>query len=351
MKKIISILALFVIVFFCNQEALLFSQNSNTTYTIKPGDTLEISVYDEPDLNKTVKVSEDGKITYPFIGEITVVGFNVKEAATNIGELLEKEYLVNPQVSIFVREYSKFYLVGKVNREGGYELKGNLTLLDAIALAGGAKESADLSKIKVVRKENNVEREYILNLETQGRDFLINSSDRIIVGEYGKVSVLGEVNRPGNYYLTKDAALLDVVALAGGAKEDADVTKIKVERQEQKGINAYIINLDQQGKSFLLKNNDTVFVTAYKQFSVLGQVKKPGSYDFKRGITVTDAIARAGGFTETANQNAVRVIREEIKGKRQTFNVPVGYLLKSGDKSKDILLGEGDVVMVDEGFF
>jgi len=224
-------------------------------------------------------------------------------------------------------------------------------LLDAIALAGGAKESADLSKIKVVRKENGIEREYVLNLETQGRDFLINSSDRIIVGEYGKVSVLGGVRRPGSYYLTKEAVMLDIIALAGGANESADINKIKVERQEQKGISTYLVDLDKQGKSFLLKNNDTILVATYKQISALGQVKRPGNYDFRRGMTVTDAIALAGGFTDLANQNAVRVIREEMKGQRQTFNVPVGYLLKSGDKSKDIPLNAGDVVMVDEGFF
>jgi polysaccharide export outer membrane protein len=241
-------------------------------YRIKPGDTLEISVYGEPDLTKTTKVSEDGKIIYPFIGEIKVENLTISEAANEIETLLKKDYFINPQVAIFVKEYSKFFIVGAVKQEGRYELKGNLTILDAIALSGGAKEGANLSNIKVIRSIGKEESQYKVNFYTQGKDFLLQPLDRIIVDEFGDISVFG-------------------------------------------------------------------------------QVLRPGSYKYKRGLSTLDAIAMAGGFTDVANQNAVRVIRTNKAGQKQTFNVPVAQILKSGDKSKDLELKEGDIVSVGESFF
>ncbi|MCK9572799.1 MAG: polysaccharide export protein [Candidatus Omnitrophica bacterium] len=252
-------------------QAIAFGED-NSSYRIKAGDTLEISVYGEPDLVKTVKVTEEGKIIYPFIGEMNVINMTLKEAVDAIEAFLRKDYFVNPQVNIFVKEYSKFFIVGAVKEEGRFELKGNLTLLDAIALAGGANPNANLSNIKVVRNLGKEEKQYNVDLYTKGKDFMLESLDRIIVEKYGAISVLGEVRRPGNYAFTK-------------------------------------------------------------------------------GLTAVDAIASAGGFSDIANQNAVKVIRETKEGKKEIFNVPVAHILKSGDKSKDVMLKEGDIVSIPESFF
>ena len=248
------------------------SGEDDSLYRIKAGDTLEVSVYGEPDLIKTIKVTEEGKIIYPFVGEINVANMTLKEAVDTIEGILKKDYFVNPQVNIFVKEYSKFFIVGAVKEEGRFELKGNLTLLDAIALAGGAESDANLSNIKVIRKVGKEEKQYSVDLYTKGKDFMLESLDRIIVERYGAISVLGEVRRPGNYAFTK-------------------------------------------------------------------------------GLTAVDAIASAGGFSDIANQNAVKVIRETKEGKKEIFNVPVAHILKSGDKSKDVMLKEGDIVSIPESFF
>ncbi|MDP2922581.1 MAG: SLBB domain-containing protein [Candidatus Omnitrophota bacterium] len=334
-----------------SQEEAILSEENILSYQIKPGDTLEISVYGEPDLNKTVKVSEEGKINYPFIGEVKIAGFTIKDASTKIEELFMEGYFVKPQVSVFVREYANFFVVGAVNKEGGYELKGNLALLDAIALAGGVKENADISKVKVIRKSNGTQKEYIIDLNAQGKDFFLAPLDRIIVEQFGKISVLGEVNRSDNYYLKKDATLFDAIAMAGGARTNANLSKIKVRRKEGEKTKEYILSLNEDSERFILKSGDTIFVKSYEKISVLGQVTRPGSYDFKPGVTAVDVIAMAGGFTEIANKNAVRVIRETKESKKKIFYVPAGDILKSGDKSKDVTLKEGDTVAVDESFF
>jgi polysaccharide export outer membrane protein len=351
MKKIfltIILASLFTITGYCAEVDT--PSDEMLSYKIKSGDTLEISVYEEPDLNKTVKVSEEGKIIYPFIGEVKIGNLTVKEASREIENRLKEGFLVNPQVSIFVKEHSKFFVVGAVKIEGRYELKGNVTLLDAIALAGGTEENANLSEIKVIRKTENEDKEYVLDLYTQGKDFLLEPLDRVLIEEYGRISVLGTVNTPGSYYLKKNTNVVDALAFANGAKETADLSKIKITRQEGEEKRDYIVNLETDGQGFLLRNKDIVFIEAYDKISVFGQVNKPGSYDFKPGLTVVDAIAIAGGFTAVASQNGVTLVREK-ESKRKIFNVPVGSILKSGDKSRDILLEEGDIITVAESVF
>lgn len=335
----------------CRQGEALSLNDTTLSYNIKPGDTLEISVYGEPDLNKIVNVSENGKITYPFIGEIEIAGLSIKEAANKMEALLRDGYLVNPQVSIFIKEYARFMIVGAVRNEGRYELKGNLALMDGIALAQGAKDNADLSRVKVVRKKGRGEQEYIVDLETQGKSFLLEPADKIIVEEYGKVSVLGAVTRSDNYHLKKNTSLFDILALAGGAKDNANLSKIAITRKQADGSKEYVVDLNKEGKDFILKSGDTVYVNPYEKISVLGSVQRPGSYDFRPGLTAVDAIASAGGFTEFANRNGVKVIRMTKGSRRKTFNVPVGDILNRGDKSRDLMLEEGDTVSVSESMF
>ncbi len=323
---------------------------TEASYRIGPNDKLNIAVYDEPELNRTVIVSENGTIVFPFMGEIKVIGFTPNEVAKKIGDILGTDYLVNPQVSVSVAEYAKFFILGAVKNEGSYEAKGNLTLIDALALAGGAKPEADLSQIKVIRQETEGAKEIILDIETEGKLFFIKPKDRIIVQQYGKFSVLGAVNQPGNFDFKTGFTLIDALALAGGAKAQADLSKIKLIRKESGEPKEIILDLDIEGKSFFLKPTDSIVIPEYGKISILGEVKNPGSYYFKKNLGVVELIAIAGGFTDLANKNGVQVVRGQGPGK-EVIKVPVANILKSGDKSKDVMLQENDTVIVPETLF
>jgi len=329
---------------------LSYAEAEDLSYRISPGDTLEITVYDEPDLNKVVRVSEEGKVLLFLVGEVKIEGLTAGRAASRIEKLFKKDYLVNPQVNVFIREYSKFFVLGEVNKEGAYELKGNFTLHDAIALSKGAKEAADLSKVRVIRKEGGIEKEFVVNLNREGRGFSLKPLDRIIVEESGKISVLGDVVKPGSYYLKQDMTLYDAIVLAGGAKENANLAKIRIERKgSNKGVGNEV-DLGIGAASYLLVKGDRIFVDSYKKIFILGQVYRPGSYDFEKDLAVIEAIALAGGFTENANKNDVQVIRVE-NGQKKSTKVPVKRILRSGDRTSDILLKEGDTVQVGESLF
>ncbi|MBU3910989.1 MAG: polysaccharide biosynthesis/export family protein [Candidatus Omnitrophica bacterium] len=130
-------------------------------YKVDAGDVLLIAVYEQPDLTTKTRVTSKGTITFPLLEEIQVKGFSVGEIERKITMLLKKDYLVNPQVNVFIEDYrsDKVFVMGFVNKPGEYELSKDraTTVLEAITMAGGFKEGAAPNGTKVLRIENGQE--------------------------------------------------------------------------------------------------------------------------------------------------------------------------------------------------
>lgn len=278
---VIALVLIFTINIICYCYAQKDTKDSEKEYVISPNIILEIKVYQEPDLSVTVRVSQDGTINYPLLGNIKAVGLSVRELEKNIIDLLTQDYLVDPQVSIFVKEYTKISVLGQVRISGAYELKAGLTVMDAIALAGGFTEKADAADVKLVRTKGDEKQTIDINANeiiekgNKEKNILLEPGDLIIVGELSEAS------------------------------------------------------------AFVL---------------VLGQVRSPGRYSFKKDMTVLQAIALAGGLTETAAANGTKIIRMQ-NGKKTTIQVPLGSILQGGAKTRDIVLQLDDIIVVPESFF
>ncbi len=243
------------------------SKDEEAAVRINPGDSLVIAVYGEPSLARgiTVRVSNQGIVKYPILGEIDLEGLTAEEAAKKI-ELELKDYMKEPQVSVFIAEHAKFALVGAVVHPKSYELEGPVTLSDAIAFAGGALRNAKLSEVKVIRKQEGGDKEYVLDVESEGADFQLKPFDIVIVDDYGMVSVLGQVKRPGKYYLQKGFSVVDVISLAGGFTDIANRNGVRVIREEEgkKKVSAVSVGsiLSRlKSKDIVLKDGDVIFVT------------------------------------------------------------------------------------------
>ena len=121
--------------------------------TISEGDLVRITVYDNSDLTTEARVNGEGKITFPFIGEVPVTDLPVSEAEKKIARLLEDGYIIKPHVSIFIIEYKKkVYVNGEVRSPGAYKITKGLTVLKAITLAGGFTAKASEGRMKIIRK-------------------------------------------------------------------------------------------------------------------------------------------------------------------------------------------------------
>lgn len=132
----------------------------DSSYLLQAGDRINVKIYPEDEYIKggEVEVSSEGSITLPLIGKIQVAGKNVQESERAISELLEVDYIVDPQVVIEVLKYQAgtYVVLGQVTKPGTYSFPpGSLkiTLLQAVSSAGGFSEVANIKKIKVMRKK------------------------------------------------------------------------------------------------------------------------------------------------------------------------------------------------------
>ncbi len=147
-------------------RAVPASGNSDD-HVIMPGDLIDVKVFQEPDLDSTLRVAQDGAVLFPLIDRITVGGLTPQAAATMIRNLLDKDYIVNPQVSLRVTEYARrsFTVLGEVQKPGSYDMpdRSSVSLLEAVGMAGGYTRVANASNVTVKRKIKNQETIFHLN--------------------------------------------------------------------------------------------------------------------------------------------------------------------------------------------
>jgi polysaccharide biosynthesis/export protein len=157
------------------------------SYVIGSGDALEIIVWKEPTLSGPVKVRPDGLITLPLINEVRAAGQTTAQLRKTLEERYKK-YVQAPNVTIRVTEItsSEVFLVGQVAKPGAYPSTGHDTVLQLITRAGGLTIFADRRNVKVVRRENDKVREYLVDYDAilKGdlkQDLVLRAGDRVIV--------------------------------------------------------------------------------------------------------------------------------------------------------------------------
>lgn len=162
------------------------------SYTLSPNDVVRIKVFQEEDLTTEMRLAKDGTGTFPLLGTINLGGKTVDEAAATVRDLLGKDYLVNPQVTITVTEYSKrrFTVLGQVQKPGSYDIPSeeSVTLLQAIAMAGGFTRLAVQSKVTITRTAVGAKKTFSVDVKSAANDpgtkpFEILPDDTIIISE------------------------------------------------------------------------------------------------------------------------------------------------------------------------
>lgn len=126
-------------------------------YRIGPQDLIEIQVFGIDNLKREVRVNSKGSISLPLIGTVVLGGLTGQEAEALIASMYEKDYLRDPQVSVFIKEFTsqRITVEGAVAKPGVYPIRGQTTLLQAIAIAGGQGQLPDLSQVMVYRRDGN----------------------------------------------------------------------------------------------------------------------------------------------------------------------------------------------------
>lgn len=251
-------------------------------YRVGPGDVLDVVVYGEDDLTRLVTVQHGGEVSFPLIGEIHVAGMTLREVRQEITDLLAKDYLVDPQVSVKVKEYLSQWvtLVGEIARPGKYYLTGPKTLLDLLTEAGGFTSQAS-----------------------------------------------GEI----------------VVTRLGGAFDDGSTVK-RVWLSRSMSADEQRVTL-----ALNLENNDLVTVPTQEAIYVTGEVNNPGSFPLKNRLTVLQAVSLAGGLSKFGSKGKVEILRKQGRGEPERIKVDLGAI--EDGKKPDVPLVPGDMVKVGKRIF
>ena len=285
-----------------------------SSYRIGKGDFLDIKVFGEEDFSLKSHVSKGGTISYPFLGELLLEGLTVMEIEKLIISGLQGNYLIEPKITVTVLEYRQLFVNGEIEKPGGYPFVPGMIVNKAISLAGGFTEKASRKEIFIIPDGDTNGEEFLANLNTY-----VGPGDILIVKEYQKLFVDGEVAKPGSYDFLHGLTVNQAITMAGGftAKSSRNEILIKAkDSQEQIAVNLQTDVLP----------GDIITVKEYQKFFVDGEVAKPGSYNFLHGLTVNQAITMAGGFTQKSSRDEIFIkakdSQEQIAVNLQTDVLP-----------------------------
>ena len=256
----------------------------------------------------------------------------------------------------------KFFVSGQVNRPGAYPVEENMTLLQAITVAGGFMESGSTGKVKLLRKED-VGSESVVSecdikavLNGMNKSVFVLPGDTIVVSA-DKFFVSGQVVRPGVYPAEENMTLLRAITLAGGFVESGSTAgKVKLLRPKSDGGEFEMLETDitavlsGTSHSVMVLPGDTIVVSSDK-FFVYGEVMRPGMYPLETRTTALTAISMAGGFTKFGSANRVKILR--VNGESGAYDAVMVNIndILAGNSKADVVLEPRDIVVVSEGVF
>lgn len=264
-----------LLLFFVTATLAWGAEKEDSTYVLRPNDTIRLSVYEEPDLSVQVRILKTGEASFPLIGSVDVGGLTVTAAATRIRELYAKDYLVDPKLTLTVDEYATEFIsvIGSVKIPGQIPMpvSGHLDLASAMATAGGVTEDADANSIQLVRASGGTSNFSMSAIEGGSGRIQLGPGDRIIVNQsayVGKtVSVLGQVGKPGPlaFPLNGRLDLVNAIAMAGGLTDLANPKKVTLNRKGTVTVVDFRA-ISQRGDRPLLLQPDDVVTVAERLF-------------------------------------------------------------------------------------
>ncbi|NJP12260.1 MAG: polysaccharide export protein [Leptolyngbyaceae cyanobacterium RU_5_1] len=387
-------------------------------YVLGGGDRIRVDVFGVPEYSGEYQVLVNGTVNLPLVGNIRVDGMTLKQASTTIAARyapLLKRSLVT--VNLLNARSLRVAVSGEVSRPGSYPLtlEGNKfpSVTRILQTAGGVTRAADLRKVQVRRPQRDGSEKLITlnlwNLLQTGnlrQDLLLRDGDSVFIPASAEVnlaespevaaaniasdltqpiriSVVGEVNRPGPRILAKESTdeksgsvqptVSQALQQAGGITQLADLRHVQIRRPTRSGaeqtIQVDLWNLLQTGdlkQDLILQQGDTILVptatalsaeeaikVASATFSpnsikvnIVGEVLKPGVIEIPPNTPLNQAILTVGGYNSRARTSPVELIRLNPNGtvSRQTVRT---NLSAAADQTTNPMLRNGDIIVVD----
>jgi len=327
-------------------------------YILGPGDELQVSVYGVQEYNESIPVSVEGKITIQYVGQIAVSGISIEAATQKIKAAISKVYsTVNSgqskvSVSLSRIRTIKITVVGG-KQPGNYSISSLATVYNALHLAGGPGKNGSYRNIELIRNNRvyrNVDIYNFLVKGDQSDNVSLKDNDVIRIPTYSqRVTINGEVKRPGVFEMKKGETFAQLLNFASGFNEFAYTASVNVTQKTSKEFKVRDI-LEKDFNNYLPQSGDVFQVTKIlnrfeNRIKIEGAVFRPNFYSFTEGMRISDLINQAEGLKEDAYSKRARIVRLKSDLSTEIINADLGAAL-SGDINADILLKREDIVTV-----
>lgn len=304
---------------------------------------------------RTIELIRNNKV----IATLDAYDFLLKGIQKENIKLTDQDVVRIPAANVLVK------LKGEVKRQGIFEMLPNENMNDLIGFAQGFTGKAYTSSINIERYTEK-EKEIIDIRKTEFEKYTPNNGDKITVGKVldrysNRIVIDGAVYRPGQYELTPSLTLSQLIAKADGIKEDAYKERgllYRINEDLSKQVIDFNLNNIETKKEadILLKKDDSIVIASAKDFyelytlTVDGEVRKPGVYEYYKGITLKGLIFQTGGFTDAASAQRIEIARR-IKGDI-TSSTAIAQVIEIATekdlsiKGDEVILQPWDVVIV-----
>ena len=328
-------------------------------YILGPGDSIRVQLFGNVNGIYEFEVTRDGILNLPELGPITVVGLPFSEFRTDLNRRVE-EMLIGTQVSVTMGQLRtiRIFVLGDANRPGSYVVSSLATISSALYRSGGISRVGSLRDIQLKRNGDTVASldlyDLLLNGDTSD-DSRLQPGDVIFIPPVGaQVSVSGAVRRPAIYEMDDTASIRDVVELAGGFAPDAYPNGTRIERidsmQERRVMS---IDADSDGaRSAAASSGDVIVVPrilpAFESTVMLaGHVHRPGPYQWRPGMRLTDLIQSGAALQPGADADYVLIRREDADDRRiWVLSANLALALQNPSSTDDPELRPRDTVNV-----
>jgi len=330
-----------------------------TKYVIGPGDEVKILLWGRVNAQYNLTVDRNGSITVPSLGPLYVAGMTFEQMSTYLIKQTTQIVGANIDITMGALKTIPVFILGDVKRPGAYNIGSFATITDALLLAGGPSEIGSMRNIQLKRKDQVVTTFDLYNLLLKGdksADYILQAGDVVFVPVSGTlVGVAGNVKRPAIYELKDNFTLQNAIDLAGGILPSAYTQQIQISRI-QKNDRQIVVDVNdkqlQKQVAFNLQDADLIkiFTIVDKdQNSVYleGNVKKPGRYEFRTGMKISDLIKNNADLLDETHYDYA-LVKRFILPQRSIELVPfnLGKVVLSKDQKADLELHPEDHIYI-----
>ncbi|MFV8335283.1 SLBB domain-containing protein [Flavobacterium sp. RSP29] len=327
-------------------------------YVLGPGDEVQVSVYGVQEFNASIPVSTEGKVTIAYVGQIPVSGMTIEAATQKIKGAIAKVYSTvgsgQSQVAVTLSRIRtiRVTIIGS-KQPGNYSISSLATVYNALFLGGGPGKNGSYRNIELLR-DNKVYRNidiyrFLVN-GNQSDNVGLKDNDVVRIPAYNqRVTVEGQVKRPGIFEMKPGETFSDLLSFASGFNEFAYTASVNVLQKTDKEFK--VIDIDaSEFSNYKPLSGDVFRVTKIlnrfeNRIKIDGAVFRPDTYSFYEGMRISDLIAKADGLKEDAYSNRARIIRLQPDLTTEIVNVDLGKAL-TGDLEADVALKKEDIVTV-----